>query len=192
MDDPEKTARLIEAAVALLEGAPGRRMQITNLNKALFYLDLAALRDTGETITHNDYVAMDKGPVVNEYKTLVKELAKRNLAHQDVVGLEQPVVLDEPLKTYRYLDDFARSLAAQVASFVASHSAAGVSDLSHRNPGWQMAFNKSRGRKRAPAPIDMYLAMQQLADKDPWLVEEPDQEFLDAVQSEDGKLEPWQ
>lgn len=191
MEDTEKRARVFEAIVALLDGAPGRRMQITNLNKALFYMDLAALRDTGSTITDAVYLALDNGPVLNDYKQIVQELADEKIAHQDVNGLEKPVVLDRSLDTYHYLDDHGRALAVKIAQFVAEQSARGVSNLSHANPGWVVAFNKGRGRNLAPAPIDMYLALQQLGDEDPWLNEPPDDAFQQAMNGDCSTATPW-
>ncbi len=191
MEDAEKKGRVIEAIVALLDGAPGRRMQITNLNKALFYLDLAALRDTGSTITDATYVALDNGPVLHDYKQVVGELAEGKIAHQDVDGLEKPVVLDRPLDTYHYLDDYGRALAARIAKVIAQHSARGVSNLSHSNPGWAMAFSKGRGRNAAPAPIDMYLALQQLGDDDPWLHEPADDIFSNVISGDCSDATPW-
>ena len=43
MDKGERLDRALEAAVALLEGAPSNRLQVTNLNKGLFYLDLVLM-----------------------------------------------------------------------------------------------------------------------------------------------------
>ena len=62
MSTNEKSERLIEAAAAILNAAPDRRLNAVVLNKALFYLDLASLRDRGETVTHNSYIALEKGP----------------------------------------------------------------------------------------------------------------------------------
>ena len=61
MSSNEKSERLIEAAAAILNAAPDRRLNAVVLNKALFYLDLASLRDRGETVTHNSYIALEKG-----------------------------------------------------------------------------------------------------------------------------------
>jgi uncharacterized phage-associated protein len=191
MDDAEKKARVFEAIAALLDGAPGRRMQITNLNKALFYMDLAALRDTGATITDAVYLALDNGPVLNNYKQIVQDLTEEKIAHQDVDGLEKPVVLDQPLNTYHYLDDHGRALAVRIANFIAQQSAREVSKLSHSNPGWLVAFNKGRARNLAPAPIDMFLALQQLGDDDPWLNEPPDEAFQKAISGDCSNAVPW-
>lgn len=193
MEEAEKRERLIEAAVALLEASPGHRMQITNLNKALFYLDLAALRDSGQTLTGNVYVALEHGPILHGYKeALIQELEQRGLVHQDVDGLGKPVVLDGDLRSYRYLDDHWRAVAAKIADFVVSRSAKEISKLSHENAGWSVAWRQGGARGRSPAPIDMFIAMQQLLDADPWLTEPADEEFAAALKdAATGDDEPW-
>jgi len=193
VEERENQERLIEATVALLENAPGRRMQITNLNKALFYLDLAALRDTGATITKNVYVALKQGPVMNDYKErLVGDLAELGLLRQDDEGMHKPVVLVSGRESYHYMDDHLRGLAARVASAVAGETAAAVSHLSHQNPGWRIAFEKGQSKKNAPAPINMSIAMQQIAQEDPWLKDSADDDLraiFDGADDETGK--PW-
>lgn len=165
MNASEKKERLIEAAVALLDAAPNKRLKTTNLNKALFYLDLIALRDYGETITGCNYCAFENGPVVDFYKeALIDELAGRNLAKQDDDGMSKPIVLQQGIKSFRYIDDDQRESAANIARHIGAIDARQASDLSHKNPGWKEA--RGRGDR---ATIDMLLAMQQVIDQDPWL-----------------------
>lgn len=135
--------RLIDAVVAVLTAAGGE-LQIVNLNKALFYFDLVALRDTGRTYTGANYVALKNGPAVDG--VLVDELVKRGIVDQ----IEERVVLRKgaPL---RHLD---RAVAAGTW-------ASGTSD---RNPGWAAARRVGDG-----ARINLVLAMQQIVDDDPWV-----------------------
>jgi uncharacterized phage-associated protein len=192
-EENETKERLTEATVALLENAPGRRMQITNLNKALFYLDLAALRDTGRPLTDNVYVAMNQGPVMDGYReNLIAGLSEAKLVRQDDNGMGKPVVLIGAVDSYRFMDDHLRGLAAKISVVVAAASAGDISDHSHKNPGWQIAFERGAKRGGAPAPINMFVAMQQIAQKDPWLREPADEQLqalLSAVDDQPG--EPW-
>ena len=90
--DQEKSLRLVEAAAVLLEGAPHHALNVTNLNKALFYLDLVALRDRGDTITRTTYLALTQGPVVAKYPTrLVQALENARLARQITSGMAKPI-----------------------------------------------------------------------------------------------------
>jgi len=179
MNASEKKERLIEAACALLDAAPSKRLKTTNLNKALFYLDLIALRDYGATITGCEYRAFENGPVVNRYKeALIDELVGRNLAKQDEEGMSKPLVLQTCISSFRYIDDEQRECAANIARHIGGIDARKASDLSHKNPGWREA------RRRGDcATIDMFLAMQQVMDKDPWLDESLTPDELEALSS---------
>jgi uncharacterized phage-associated protein len=181
MDKGERLDRALEAAVALLEGAPSKRLQVTNLNKGLFYLDLVALRDTGDTLTGAPYVALKQGPVLDQYKVdLIPSLMAAGFARQDDQGMEKPVVLLKPCESYHYMDDYLRSMAAAIARHVASKTAASISEFSHQNPGWIAAFEDGQGINVSPRRINMMLAMQQILDRDPWLDEPADEDVLRA------------
>ena len=80
MSTIEKSERLMEAAAAILNAAPEHRLNAVVLNKALFYLDLASLRDRGEPVTHNSYIALQNGPVVAKYQQrLIEQLESRGM-----------------------------------------------------------------------------------------------------------------
>jgi hypothetical protein len=189
MDAMEKLDRLVEVTAALLEGAPSHRLQITNLNKALFYLDLVALKETGETITGADYVALPQGPAVDGYKkTLIPALENMGVAEQDRDGMGKPVVLKRPPKSYHYLDDHLRARAAEVSAFVARKTAAQISDLSHGNPGWKIAFDKGQGQQKKAERINMMVAMQQIVEHDPWLDEKPDARLRESLEHAEHQM----
>lgn len=155
MDKDEKRQRLIEAAMALLESVPQQKLNIVVLNKALFYLDLAALRDFGHTLSGATYIAMDLGPVVANYpKRLVGARAK-------------PVRALKTLKEYRYLDQKALLLAKEIGGHFTD--ATSLEASSHDNVGWKIAYSDGAKRGAAPAKIDMLIAMQQLVERDPWI-----------------------
>jgi hypothetical protein len=83
MDGPEKMERLVEAAAAVLNAAPSHRLNTVVLNKVLFYLDLASLRDRATTVTGNTFVGIQQGPVVAKYpQRLIAQLEKRGIAKQ--------------------------------------------------------------------------------------------------------------
>ena len=63
MSTNEKSERLIEAAAAILNAAPDHRLNAVVLNKALFYLDLASLRDRGELLIRSQL--QTQGSVLN-------------------------------------------------------------------------------------------------------------------------------
>lgn len=53
-----------------------------------------------------------------------------------------------------------------MASFVSGKRAVDISEISHQNVAWQTAIRKGNG-----TPINMVLALDQVAADDPWLDE---------------------
>lgn len=181
-------SKLLEAAMALLQAAPRQQLNVVVLNKALFYLDLHALRDFGTTVTEQEYVALDQGPVVDSYREiLVKPLVEGGLAEQlqaSAGGYRwKPLRVKNPLKTFVCLDEREQELARYIsASFLSSNSfiSAAVSAFSHNNPGWRTAFSKHEDG-RPYVKIDMLLALQQLDSDDDdaaWLNEPLDADTM--------------
>lgn len=166
----EKRDRLVEAAAAILNAAPDSRLNIVVLNKVLFYLDLASLRDRSETLTGNSYIAIQQGPVVANYpKRLVEELESRGIARQiSEWDGSKPVLLESPPEHFKFVDSDAMSLAGRVTSFFSRLSSTQASNYSHENPGWQLAWNKCRV-KGTPQPVNMRVALQQIIEDDPWM-----------------------
>jgi hypothetical protein len=171
----EQSQRIQEAAMAILQASPGQELNITLLNKALFYLDLAMLRDTGETLTHTAYLALDQGPVVAKYPTrLVRNLEEAGLASQGEDGVNKPVKVSRRLREFKYLNAEARKAATAVAQYFGTMTAAKASKYSHNNPGWCAAYEAGYKRGATPKVINLALALQQLAEGDPWLDEPVD------------------
>jgi len=170
MSTNEKSERLIEAASAILNAAPDHRLNAVVLNKALFYLDLAALRDRGETVTQNSYIALQNGPVVAHYeKRLIRPLESRGIAKQiNEWDGSEPILLESCPEHFQYVDADALILAAAVTSFFATATSRQASDYSHENPGWEIAWNEFR-RTGKPVPIDLRIALQQIIEDDPWM-----------------------
>jgi hypothetical protein len=171
----ERRSRLLEAASQVLAAAPDQRLNTVNLNKALFFLDLAALRDLGETITGNAYIALHWGPVIAKYRErLITALEEEGIAEQEDEGdtLSKPIRLRRAIDRKFIPEGFLYTLE-RVVAWVSSQSAVGISDHSHENPGWEHAYRTGLGseKDRRPKSIDMNLALQQFAERDPWLDE---------------------
>ncbi len=170
MKPNEKTQRLIEAACAVLHTASGHSLNVVVLNKVLFYLDLASLRDRGDTITHNTYIAIQNGPVVAKYpQRLIKPLEEQGIARQiSQWNGAKPIVLENSPKHFDFLDSDAMITVSDVTNFFADATSQHASDFSHQNPGWQLAWNHYL-REGKPAAVDMRIAMQQIVESDPWM-----------------------
>ena len=187
MEPEERSERLIEAASAILNAAPDRRLNIVVLNKALFYLDLASLRDRGATITHNAFIAIQHGPVIAKYpKRLVGQLEGLGIAKQiSQWDGSKPIVLESCRP--HFLDSDAMILASAVTNFFADASSRQASDYSHENAGWKRAWVESQ-RTGKPSVVNMRVAMQQIIEADPWM-ELPlidDEQLLAAADNADG------
>ncbi|MCB1745201.1 MAG: SocA family protein [Gammaproteobacteria bacterium] len=173
--------RVTEAAMAILQATPLRQLGITVVNKALFYADLCALRDLGETMTGSGYIALPQGPVVNHYeRSLVKSLEHLGLAEQTTEGWEKPLVVRRSLRTFETLTDDQVGIAELVSRKIQGKSATWVSEYSHENDAWITAFRTGTG-----SPINMIAAMQQILEDDRWLTEDDDSwtgsSFSDAI-----------
>ncbi|MBK9386933.1 MAG: DUF4065 domain-containing protein [Planctomycetes bacterium] len=179
---------MVEPAAAVLLGAGGS-LPITSLNKALFYLDLSWLRDHGETMTSATYLALPQGPVVAKYPTrLVAALEEASVALQDDAedGFAKPVCLTkEP--AFVALTEEQVDRAKQIGRWAASKKAGELSQYSHDNMGWQIAWARGLGAKRPAQKLDLRIAMQQLLERDPWLEEAPDAELEARLRAADDE-----
>ncbi len=185
----EPLSPLLEAAAALLAGAGGSLLT-TSLNKALFYLDLHALLETGETATGETYVALTAGPVIESYRVrLIEELERNRIAMQDDDNpAYMPVILLHPPAS-SHLNPTVQELARKIGAWAKSKKAGELSEYSHQNPAWKLAWNKGAGQG---SPLDLHLALQQLADEDPWLDEPISTRERAAIDAADeGEVETW-
>jgi hypothetical protein len=197
-----KVTKLAETALAVLQATPDRQLKIVVLNKALFYLDLVALRDLGETVTGQEYVALPQGPVVDNYRTvLVGALTEAGLAEQLHVQSWPDGHLAKPIRARKTLDVFEHLSASELrvaekvgASFNAFGSVA-VSDLSHHNPGWIIARKNHMDGQPAPR-INMLIALQQLHEDDDeddaWLTAPLDAETRAICDRAHLATKPWE
>lgn len=197
MGNPNKLNKLMEASMALLQGAPGRQLKIVALNKALFYIDLISLRDFGRTITDERYVALPQGPVVDNYNgKIVRALTSAGLAEQLEVGKAKPMRAIKPLTEFKFLSDAEVELASQVARTFAPHTSSLLSDFSHHNLGWILA-RKNSVDGRPAEEINMRIAMQQVAwsdddDVDEWMTSPPDEKVAKDLEQAHNATRIWE
>ena len=192
MSNEEKRARLLEAAAALLDEADQQQLNIVSLNKALFYLDLASLRDLGETFTKNSYVALDQGPVIAKYQErLIAPLEKEGIAIRSRLGLATPITLVK-LPEFKRITVDLRSLIKPISRWCSERSSTKLSKYSHDNPGWIVAFKDQSHANGQKQIINMYIAMQQIVEDDPWTREpqaKVSRKACEAADSSEGQ--PW-
>lgn len=179
--------------MALLESMPSQRMQITNLNKALFYLDLAELLETGATLTGTAYIALPAGPVVAKYQErLVDALEQAGLARQVADGTSLPLEVVRPMGEFQFVGPAARKRAVAVARKIGPMSAAIASEFSHENPGWRLAYADGLGANKGGKAVDMLIALQQFGGDEDWLCSPSDETMMTAFSEADRQGgEPW-
>lgn len=186
-----KNTKLIEASMALLQAAPEQKLNIVVLNKALFYLDLIALRDLGHVITDQEYVALPQGPVVESYKsTLVSPLVKAGFAEALTEGLARPLHVVKPITEFKLLDHASIVAAQDMGRSFSKFTSTLLSDFSHHNPGWLLARKKYVDGLPAPK-INMRIAMQQLDHADEWIDQGLDSDLLAAAEKADEAKDLW-
>lgn len=185
----EAPSALLEAASLLLSEAGGGLLT-TNLVKALFYLDIESLLETGKTATNETYVALKAGPVVQDYPTkLIQALEESKLALQEDDNPDyKPVVLLHGVKR-KFLSEVQMKILRKIAQWAKTETATAVSVFSHDNPGWVAAWKDGAGKGDE---IDLRLAMQQLVDDDPWMTQawtDEEKALLDKADS--GEAVDW-
>ena len=81
-------------------------------------------------------------------------------------------------------------LVTDVTKFFADSTSVEASEFSHKNPGWQIAWNHFL-REKKPASVNMRIAMQQIIESDPWMATPviEDTEILAAADS--GVGDDW-
>jgi uncharacterized phage-associated protein len=187
-----ENTKLIEASMALLQAVPDQQLKIVALNKALFYLDLIALRDVGHVVTDQKYVALPMGPVVENYPNrVVKALVSSGYAEQLTVGAARPLHVVRPYKEYKHLDDTVLAMAADMGRLFVRFTSTLLSDYSHKNPGWLIARQRYVEGRQAPE-INMRIAMQQLGhDDNDWLDSGIDADLLAKAEQADDAKQLW-
>jgi hypothetical protein len=188
--------KLTEAAMAVLQASPERKLNITVFNKALFYLDLYALRDLGDVVTGMDYVALPQGPVLDSYSAgLVRPLTNAGLAEQLDEGKAKPIRALRTVTQFAYLSASELSLAEMIGGSFSSFTSKAVSDHSHNNPGWKLAF-RGYVEGRPAHKINMMLALQQLDEPDDddiaWLDAPLDTETMAICNIARGATRAWE
>ncbi len=159
--------RILEAsAVALASTEHG--LGKVAINKVLFYADLHALLDHGESITESSYLALRMGPVVKGYeRNIVEALAKEGCLK---TGAARRLVVTH-VPELQVLPSFAADILVAQAKRLEGLTAAHISELSHRNPGWKAAWEIAQEKNGQGQPINMLRAMEELLEPDPWMEE---------------------
>ncbi|MFP4028636.1 MAG: Panacea domain-containing protein [Candidatus Brocadiia bacterium] len=64
--------KLMQVVAYFLRDEPSQRLNYMRLIKLIYLADRRSLEETGETMTHSRFVAMDRGPVLSELYDYIK------------------------------------------------------------------------------------------------------------------------
>ena len=70
----DKEAIKIEDLLLFILGNSSPNMGIKKLNKLAFFLEFTYIFENDKKLTNADYAAIPMGPVINDYKVLIKKL----------------------------------------------------------------------------------------------------------------------
>lgn len=114
--------------------AQDERCNAAKLDKILFYADFRAYGELGRSMTGQRYRKLEGGPVPEGVARVLEDMERRNLCAWEgrkLIPLRQPDLSVFPTEELEITRAVVRDLWTL--------SAAEVSDLSHRFPGWQAA-----------------------------------------------------
>ncbi len=77
--------------------------------------------------------------------------------------------------------------STRIGRWAKKESASALSDYSHKNIGWQLAWAAGLGQSHPAQKVDLHIAMQQIMERDPWLDEEPTSEVEQAFAFADSE-----
>lgn len=139
-DTDEKLEELILYIAKRAEPDPA--FGATKLNKILFFADFESYAQCGESITGQEYMKLEHGPVPRRLKPVMDRLtAQKRIAIEarNYKGKEQKraVARSEPRLTM--FSEVELSLVDHFIDELWGDSASKVSDLSHQFVGWKVA-----------------------------------------------------
>lgn len=135
--------RKLEELIAYLGNHPSvANLGPTKLWKLIYFVDVKALRDLGESVTGSEFIKYEHGPVPSRGEKHLKQMTRRS----EVTTTPRNVggkTLNE-VKSARPADESVFSagemeLIQVVCREFGGKSAKVLSDLSHREPAWHYA-----------------------------------------------------
>lgn len=115
---------------------------ITKLWKLIYFIDAAALREFGESITSSEFIKYEHGPVPSRGEKVLKKLRKNDLVsteaqphHTYVLTNIKPCV--EP--DISVFSGVELEIMSEICTRYGSKTAQQLSELSHQEPSWRVA-----------------------------------------------------
>lgn len=171
-------SKFANTVLYLLERSNPSRPGSTHLLKMIWYADYTHYRKHLRSITGGEYVAMQRGPVLTGYKELFDRLSADAVVGVEKVpvwGAENDKVELRPLMepSEAEFSDAERETLDQVIRECADKSGNWLSERSHREPPWMIAYPVTPSAKipytlfrwmdNAPTEADLVRAKESLA-----------------------------
>jgi len=144
--------KLANAVLFLLRGCP-THPGVTQLLKMLYYADYWHYREHLTVITGSDYVALERGPVINDYKAVFEALVSAGvLARQKVPVEGQPLPKEELIPKMEpdesIFSETELAVLEEVIERCGHLTGLALSHRTHREAPWVFAWDpKAPGRK---------------------------------------------
>ena len=130
----------------------------TKLNKLFYYLDFISYRDRGITVTGDEYISLDYGPVPSALKKKIDEMKEVGIIEEDVANQ------DTQKKTYRsnkepnldVFDEYERGLLDNICGEFKSWNTEKIVAQTHIESPWFYSRPKEKVNFEYACDIDFF------------------------------------
>jgi uncharacterized phage-associated protein len=167
MDQPNKR-KLANTVLYLLRGCP-TKPGLTHLLKMLYYADSGHYRKYLRSITGGRYVALARGPVLDDYQAQLDSLEQAGILSKKEVPVEGkplPKLEYEPLRepNEAIFSDSELEILDEVIATCGRSTGAALSRRTHGDGPWSFAWNPLKPGR--PMPYMLFRWLDNLPDED--------------------------
>ncbi len=134
----------IEDLLLFILGNSSPNMGIKKLNKLAFFIEFTYIFENDKKLTNADYAAIPMGPVINDYKVLIKNLVSSGKITQNKKadgGMEDYLPLVKPREFSPELTGFLLTVLDRYKNL----SPKQLEDLSHGLDSYNITVHENRG-----------------------------------------------
>ncbi len=140
-------------------------MGIKKLNKLAYFLEFSYIFEFQKPLTNVEYAAINMGPVLNDYKDIIKKMLKKRKIYKNAEadeGLEDYLPLKKPNK----LDTNLAAFLQQVLERYEKLSPKQLEDLSHGLDSYNITVHENKKKMGGTIDKDLGLLDYSLAVDD--------------------------
>lgn len=119
-----------------------KSLGVTKLWKLIYFVDAAALRDLGESITGSEFIKYEHGPVPSRGEKILKQLRKNSKVTTENRTYHGHVLTNVAPSIEADLSVFSKAeleIMSSICSRYGAQTAQKLSELSHQEPSWKLA-----------------------------------------------------